>query len=95
MFDDKSRYAPLETYVVIDRHGVAVRVVPVPDAPGAPLVGYHLRREGERVDHLAAAYLKDDAGWWRIAEQADVIIPDALAEAREIPIPGPPPEKKG
>jgi hypothetical protein len=43
--------------------------------------------QGERLDHLAAAYLGDGARWWRICELADVMTPDALAEAREVPIP--------
>ena len=87
MFDSKSRYAGLTTYAVIDRHGRAVMVVPTPDAPGEQLLGYHRRMQGQRVDHLARAYLGEDTQWWRICELADVMLPDALAEAREIPIP--------
>jgi hypothetical protein len=87
VFDARSRYAGADQYVAIDRHGRAVTVVATPDAPAERLVGYHLRRQGERLDHLAGAYLGDAAGYWRIGELAGVMLPDALAEAREIPIP--------
>jgi hypothetical protein len=87
VFDVRSRYARSTPYVVTDRRGHAITIVETPDAPAERLVGYHLRHQGERVDHLASAYLGDPAGAWRIHELADVMLPDALAEAREIPIP--------
>lgn len=87
MFDANSRYAGLPRYPVRDRRGRVVMLVPTPDRPSAPLLGYHRRHQGERLDHLAFAYLGDGARWWRIAELADAMLPDALAEAREIPIP--------
>ncbi|MCE9579876.1 MAG: hypothetical protein K8W52_42555 [Deltaproteobacteria bacterium] len=87
MFDAKSRYANLSPYPVADRRGRMVMVVPTPEAPDEVLLGYHRRLQGERLDHLANAYLGDGAGFWRICELADVMLPDALAEAREIPIP--------
>ncbi len=88
MFDDKSRYAKLQTYIVKDRRGRDVPVVPVPPAPDEPLLGVHFHKEGERPDHLAAKYLSDPAGFWRIAEQNDGMQPETLTEAREIRIPG-------
>lgn len=88
MFDEKSRYAALDPYVVIDRRGRMVEVVPVPPAPAQTLMGVHLRRDGERIDHLAAKYLANPAGFWRIAEKNDVMLAEALAEALEIEIPG-------
>ena len=87
MFDANSRYAGLTRYAVKDRRGRYVMVVPTPDPPGDPLLGYYRRRQGERLDHLANAYLGDGARWWRICELGDVMLPDALAEAREVPIP--------
>ena len=50
-------------------------------------LGFHLLKQGERLDLLAARYLNDPAGYWRIAEQNDVMLPEALTEAREIEIP--------
>jgi len=87
MFDEKSRYAKLETYTVKDRRGRTVTVVPVPDAPGEVPLGIHIMRQGQRIDHLAWKYLDDGAGFWRICELNDVMLPEALTEAREVVIP--------
>lgn len=87
MFDEKSRYRGVAPYEATDRRGRTVAVVPVPPAPAQALLGYHLRKEGQRLDHLAHHYLDDAAGFWRICELNDAMLPDALAEAREIAIP--------
>jgi hypothetical protein len=87
VFEADSRYAGVETYHVTDRRGRTVEVVAVPDAPAQNLLGIHVRREGERVDHLAARYLGEATLWWRIAERCDVMLPIALAEADEVEIP--------
>ena len=87
MFDAKSRYRGLHHYPVRTKDNRTIMIVATPDSPDERLLGYHLRHQGERVDHLAHAYLGDGAGFWRICELADVMLPDALAEAREIPIP--------
>ena len=87
MFDPKSRYLKAETYVVTDLRGRSVTVVAPPAPPDQVLLGIHLLRQGERLDLLAAKYLSDPAGYWRIAEQNNVMLPEALTEAREIEIP--------
>jgi len=87
MFDPKSRYAKLAPYTVEDHRGRVVSVVPVPPAPNEPLLGIHVHRQGERLDHLAAKYLNDPAGYWRICERNDVMLAEDLTEAREIEIP--------
>lgn len=87
MFDPKSRYAKVETYVVTDARGRQVTVVAPPPPPEQVQLGIHLLKQGERLDLLAAKYLNDPAGYWRIAEQNDVMLPEALSEAREIEIP--------
>ena len=87
MFDEKSRYAKLESYEVMDRRGRTVKVVPVPPAPREEFLGVHLLRQGQRLDHLAAKYLGDPAGFWRICELNDVMHAEVLTEAREVEIP--------
>jgi hypothetical protein len=87
MFDAKSRYAKSTPYVVIDRRGRAVSVVPATDAPDQRLSGLHAHKQGERTDHLAWRYLDDQAGYWRIAELNDVMLTEALTEMLEIAIP--------
>jgi hypothetical protein len=88
MFDPKSRYAGISTYQVLDRWGRTVTVVGVPPAPIQTTLGLHLRRQGQRLDHIAAKYLRDPTGAWRLAELSDVMHPQALADDMEIPIPG-------
>jgi hypothetical protein len=87
MFDPKSRYLKAETYEVTDKRGRTVKVVAPPPPPAQLLLGLHLLKQGERMDLLAAKYLNDPAGYWRIAEQNNVMLPEALTEAREIEIP--------
>lgn len=87
MFDRKSRYLKAETYLVTDARGRSVSVVAPPPPPEQLLLGVHLLRQGERLDLLAAKYLNDPTGFWRIAAQNNVMLPEALTEAREIEIP--------
>ena len=87
MFDKKSRYEKLETYKVTDRRGRTVNVVPVPPAPVQAELGVHIMKQGQRLDHLALRYIDDPAGYWRICEMNDVMLPEALTEAQEIAIP--------
>lgn len=87
MFDPQSRYANLATYARNDHRGRIVTVVPIPPPPADVLLGIHVLRQGERLDHLAFRYLENPAGFWRICELNGVMLADALSEQREIAIP--------
>ena len=87
MFDKKSRYVNQKTYLVTDHRGRIIPVVPVPDAPQEISIGLHILQQGQRLDHLAKKYLDNPAGFWRICELNDVMLPEALTEAQEIAIP--------
>ncbi len=87
MFDKKSRYAKQETYTVTDNRGRSVKVVIPPDKPRQSLKGYHRRKQGQRLDHMAYKYLQDNTGYWRIAEFNDAMHAEMLSEADEIGIP--------
>jgi hypothetical protein len=87
MFDEKSRYAKTETYNVIDVRGRAVVVVAPPPALRQALLGIHLLKQGERLDHLAARYLNDPAGFWQIAERNDMMLPESLSGVWGFPDP--------
>jgi hypothetical protein len=87
MFTPPSRYVSAPTESVTDARGRTVAVVLPPAPPAQTLMGIHALRQGERLDHLAAKYLGDPTGYWRITEQNDVMLPDALTEAPEIEIP--------
>jgi hypothetical protein len=87
MFNDKSRYRNTEQYTLKDSRGRVVKVVAVPEAPLSPIIGYHILKQGQRPDHLAAQYLNDPAGFWKIAEANDVMLAETLTEQPEIAIP--------
>lgn len=67
--------------------GRRVTVVAPPPPPQQDLLGYHILRQGQRLDHLAYKYLDDADAYWRIAEFNDVMQAEWLTEAREIAIP--------
>jgi hypothetical protein len=87
MFDPKSRYVALTPYTTRDHRGRTVAVVPVPPPPADVLLGVHVLRQGERIDHLAFRYLDNPAGFWRLAEFNGALLAEALTEQREIAIP--------
>lgn len=88
IFDPKSRYVlNAELYEVKDRRGRTVMVLTAPEAPVQTLLGEHLRKEGQRLDHLANFYLKDPNGFWRLAELNGAMLPDALADVDTLKIP--------
>ena len=86
-FEPKSRYASQPTRTATDARGRSVTVVELLPAPAQTLLGYHLLRQGQRLDHLAQLYLGDPNGYWRIAEMNAVMLAEALTEAEEIAIP--------
>ena len=87
VFDSLSRYLNLVPYSRQDHRGRRVSVLPVPPPPDDTLLGIHLLRQGERLDHLAFRYLNNPAGFWRLCEMNDVMLAEALTEQREISIP--------
>jgi hypothetical protein len=88
MFDPKSRYTGVQTYQVPDARGRLVTVVAVPAPPLEAPLGIHLRRQGQRLDHLATKYLSNPAGAWRLCELSEAMHMQAIAEDLEIQIPG-------
>lgn len=87
MFSDKSRYKDITTYESTDSRGRIVKIVAVPKAPNKTILGIHALKQGQRIDHLAAKYTNDEAGFWRIAEANDAMTAEALTEKAEIAIP--------
>jgi hypothetical protein len=88
VFDRKSRYVKNSSiYDAVDRRGRRVGALTAADPPAQNRLGDHLRREGQRLDQLAAFYVSDANGYWRLCELNDAILPDALAEVDEIKIP--------
>ena len=91
VFDRLSRYVkpPLETYEVTDIRGRKVFALPTPEPLTEGSVGRHVLKDFQRLDHLAAAYLRDPNGFWRIALVNGAVLPDSLLEAELLDIPAP------
>jgi hypothetical protein len=90
LFDDKSRYVRFaEPYETIDRRGRRVLALTPAEPPAQLRLGSHLRKEGQRLDHLASFYLGDGSGFWRLCEHNGALLPDALAESDVVEIPVP------
>lgn len=87
MFDDNSRYIKSDQYIMQDKRGRNVKVVATPAAPVQSILGYHLLKQGQRLDHLANKYLGNPAGFWKIAETNDAMLAETLSERSEIAIP--------
>jgi len=92
MFFPDSRYANTGTYEVTGADGTPLTVVrlPVPPPPErVVLLGFHPRRDGQRLDAVADHYLGDPTGFWRLADTNAAVVPDALAVRPLIGIPPP------
>lgn len=88
VFDKSSRYVKYASvYLATDRNGRLVQALTPAEIPPARELGEHLRRDGQRLDHLAAHYLNNPTGFWRIANINDAMSADVLSDARVIRIP--------
>ena len=88
VFDKKSRYVKnASTYEANDRRGRSVIALSAADKPVQTELGEHLRKQGQRLDHLANFYIQDANGFWRICELNESMLPDALAETDVLKIP--------
>jgi hypothetical protein len=87
-FDAKSRYVKFATtYEVTDRRRRTVQALTPALPPPQPKLGEHLRKQGQRLDHLANHYLSDPNGFWRLAEMNEALRPDAVLQQDAIRIP--------
>jgi len=87
MFFPGSRYQNQPTYQVTLRDGSVATAVALPLPAAAPLVGFHKRRQGDRLDLIANHYLGDPTAFWRVANANNAMVPDALATHALIGIP--------
>lgn len=90
MFFPGSRYEKTGTYPVVQPDGtrVAVTRLPLPPRPEElRLLGFHPRRDAQRLDAIANHYLGDPTAFWRLADANNAVVPDALAVRRMIGVP--------
>jgi hypothetical protein len=90
MFASNSRYYSLPTYTVTTPGGAQVVVVQSALPNPLQLAGYHRRVAGDRLDLLAARYLKDPTLFWQLCDSNNAPAPDALAAADLVGIPSGP-----
>ncbi len=87
-FDAKSRYVRYATVTsAVDRRGRTVACVTPAEIPEQHELGRHKLREGQRLDHIAAHYLDDAAGFWRIAALNDAMTVEAALDTLLVGIP--------
>lgn len=84
MFFPGSRYANLVSY---RPNGTTVSATRLPLPVQGPLLGFHPRVSGQRLDLIASHYLKAPTAFWRLCDANNSVVPDALATRRLVGIP--------
>jgi hypothetical protein len=87
MFAANSRYYGLGTYTVTMSDGRVVTATKLPLPAASPLLGFHRKVSGDRLDLLAARYLNDPTWTWRLCDANNSPSPDALVARPLIGIP--------
>jgi hypothetical protein len=87
MFSSNSRYYALATYTVTMPDGTQIVATRSALPNPLPLAGYHRHVSGDRLDLLAARYLKDPTYFWQLCDSNNSPAPDALAAADLVGIP--------
>lgn len=83
MFSPTSRYYGLAIHRYAVADGREVNVVSFPRRESPALLGFHRRQEGQRLDLIAAHYLKEPTAFWQLCDANDAPSPHAL-EARAL-----------
>jgi hypothetical protein len=88
MFNSDSRYIKQPIYTATTSDGRQVPAVVLPQPPlQTSVVGFHQRRNGDRLDLLAARYLADATWFWKLLDANNVPTADALTARPLIGIP--------
>ena len=87
MFSTDSRYYALDTYIVTMYDGSLVTAVRSARPNPLALAGYHRLARGDRLDLLAARYLKNPTFFWQLCDSNNSPSPDPLAASDLVGIP--------
>lgn len=87
MFFPGSRYEKVGNYQVTRPDGAIITVKKIHLPSSKPLLGYHRRLQGQRLDLIANNYLKDPTAFWQLCDANNAMVPDALAAHDLIGIP--------
>lgn len=88
MFFPGSRYIKLTTYQVRKPDGIVITVTRLPMPGNPPLLGFHPRQTGQRLDLIASHFLNDATTFWQLCDANNSVVPDGLAVHNLIAIPG-------
>jgi hypothetical protein len=88
MFFPGSRYLKLSTYQVAKPDGTTVKAIRLPLPANPPLLGFHPRQTGQRLDLIASHFLNDATAFWQLCGANNSMVPDALAVHNLVAIPG-------
>ena len=87
-FDPKSRYVHHSSgYKTVDRDGNQTIAVGPARVPEQSILGEHLLKDHERLDHLSNYYLSNPTGFWAIALANELIVPDTAYAYHALRIP--------
>ena len=82
-----SRYEKTGTFASTRPDGTVVQTLRLP-LPGPALVrGYYRRSDGQRLDLIANAFLKNPTAFWQLCDANNTVSPDALAARDLVGIP--------
>jgi len=87
VFTPDSRYLSQPRYTVALPDGTQVSAVVPPLPTPVPLAGYAQPPARERLDLVAVQYLNAPAGFWRLCDANNSMVPGALAARALIGIP--------
>ena len=88
MFSPGSRYlAAGRSYLVTGPNGTPVLATPLPLPQQRPVLGYHPKGAGDRLDILAFRYLNDATAFWLICDTNNAMVAGTLAARALIAIP--------
>jgi hypothetical protein len=87
MFFPGSRYQNTGTYTFTTASGAIVTAAYLPLPRSAPVLGYHQRLQGQRLDLIANYYLSDPTAFWQLCNADGSVVPDALVSHDLIGVP--------
>jgi len=87
MFFPGSRYQNTGTYTYTTASGTTVTATNLPLPQSGPLLGYHQRLQGQRLDLIANYYVADPTAFWKLCNANGSVVPDALLSHDLIGIP--------
>ncbi len=87
MFFPGSRYQKTGTYTFTTASGAIVTAANLPLPISPPVIGYHRRLQGQRLDLIANYYVSDPTGFWQLCNANGSVVPDALPSHGLIGIP--------